>query len=1055
MLMPLPAALKDFPMLPRPPHTETDLLSVQVSSGGVSQGTVNLSTPGGESPTMVNPENRASTITDAPAASPARLEMPTQAMAPASQGLQRIPEVASEVSLVSLAEGASQGLQKIPEVASEVSLVSLDQGELSSSGTHASTGAGIDHQMVENSYQAKFLAEFLKVPEGQSTEQHLAQPRAVFFHRTGTRRQASDFADVEAPNIRKPATPLFIRKLHSTRKSILRSTNFSRTKSDLPLLPALVNQAPTPTPTPTPTVHRRGAAAGDTLYTPTVAAKGSPLSGGATPQSVSFPPSAISGHFFPSSCFPFPVLMAEVEPSEGKEVLEADEESNEKPCGLAGWTKRVEELGLLKAIPQSSQATLPVRDLGISLGYLKQFNDSLTPALQKGDVAALVAKLICPLTARAPIRKKGRFFDLIPASRTGRPSYCIIYSSQSTLPSIVDSLVAHVQADDEANIEEVYVWLDWVAMNPHTPLSAAHDLLVDLRDLVATCRYGAIAVMDSKQQMLMRTWPLFEMWGFLYYGPFPIQMLKIMLRAIAVMDSKQQMLMRTWPLFEMWGFLYYGGVKKLKIMLPKDCSPDTVVKIVNACEPLDLRKSISRRPQDTSRILSEVKGSSGMKLFHKLFRDALQLNVRSSLRWSKDVANLALLSESLLLLGEYGMLLIVLYSIPELNDDDQALQEIREIYAAFDTDDGSGELDEDEFVEVLLMAGFGEEEAKKAFNEEFETWWMATHRQEQKTKPTDQSMKPSALVTLVEKLETFLKRRDLSDAADRIGVLISRYKDQPVLMLKGAGSELLPPPLRYDWKSVVDTVAWKLNVGDLRSAAKLLHALLIWNADLVTEDLVTVTPPDEIEDPYLLLHSLSKHLLLTVELLRTQHAKEQYQSLFNNFVKELENSQNVSLLVANMAVLQKKAMSQDARSLRVATEYLGGLDAKAFLAEMGAKEKAEDSKATKIWEKHAGTRDDSAKVDASNSNLRFVESFCPEKERVSPETHEDGASSNGNSPEKELHSQLGHTIDVLASPRAKSPQALASGKGGRPASGNGGGHWNSATGFKHLKKPRA
>eukprot|EP00798_Chlamydomonas_sp_ICE-L_P004960 gene4960-34740_t len=99
-------------------------------------------------------------------------------------------------------------------------------------------------------------------------------------------------------------------------------------------------------------------------------------------------------------------------------------------------------------------------------------------------------------------------------------------------------------------------------------------------------------------------------------------------------------------------------------------------------------------------------------------------------------------------MGEYGHLQQVMSGIPQLGEDDSTLDDIRAIYKVFDRD-GSGSLDEDEFVAVLSTAGFSFAESLQIFNEvntdgddgvsleEFETWWIATHmHSEQQATPT-------------------------------------------------------------------------------------------------------------------------------------------------------------------------------------------------------------------------------------------------------------------------------------------------------------------------------
>lgn len=54
--------------------------------------------------------------------------------------------------------------------------------------------------------------------------------------------------------------------------------------------------------------------------------------------------------------------------------------------------------------------------------------------------------------------------------------------------------------------------------------------------------------------------------------------------------------------------------------------------------------------------------------------------------------------------GEYGLLFAALSVMPELQVEDMMLEEILTLFKLYDTD-GSGELDEEEFVNALAAAG--------------------------------------------------------------------------------------------------------------------------------------------------------------------------------------------------------------------------------------------------------------------------------------------------------------------------------------------------------------
>ena len=50
-------------------------------------------------------------------------------------------------------------------------------------------------------------------------------------------------------------------------------------------------------------------------------------------------------------------------------------------------------------------------------------------------------------------------------------------------------------------------------------------------------------------------------------------------------------------------------------------------------------------------------------------------------------------------------------------------------------------------------------------------------------------------------------------------------------------SKLPAPPMRGDWKAIVDQLAWKLHVEDFKVANKLLFAFLVDNADALESNL--------------------------------------------------------------------------------------------------------------------------------------------------------------------------------------------------------------------------
>ncbi len=89
---------------------------------------------------------------------------------------------------------------------------------------------------------------------------------------------------------------------------------------------------------------------------------------------------------------------------------------------------------------------------------------------------------------------------------------------------------------------------------------------------------------------------------------------------------------------------------------------------------------------------------------------------RSMLRWGGRLEQVAAYVAILLNGGEYSQLYCTLASMPELAVDEKQFNDIRVIFNMYD-EDGSGELDKEEFVAVLGCAGFDKEEAEQAFEQ--------------------------------------------------------------------------------------------------------------------------------------------------------------------------------------------------------------------------------------------------------------------------------------------------------------------------------------------------
>eukprot|EP00798_Chlamydomonas_sp_ICE-L_P026372 gene26372-17466_t len=136
--------------------------------------------------------------------------------------------------------------------------------------------------------------------------------------------------------------------------------------------------------------------------------------------------------------------------------------------------------------------------------------------------------------------------------------------------------------------------------------------------------------------------------------------------------------------------------------------------------------------------------------------------------------------------------------IPDLSVDEDMLKEIKSIFVFYD-DDGSGELDEDEFVKVLSFAGFREEEASALFHQI----------------NTDGEGGVS--------LEEF----------EACGLLRPMEADEE---FKRKDAQLWPPDLQTQDKVDPDVISWRLAGHDVQGANKLLFELLMMNSVSLSAD---------------------------------------------------------------------------------------------------------------------------------------------------------------------------------------------------------------------------
>eukprot|EP00798_Chlamydomonas_sp_ICE-L_P018954 gene18954-25528_t len=342
-------------------------------------------------------------------------------------------------------------------------------------------------------------------------------------------------------------------------------------------------------------------------------------------------------------------------------------DSKSVPGLVATWIKSAEDKGLI-ATPDPKQASLPSTELGVSLGYLKLLAKSLEVCADGRDTQYLVNKVLNLVTSKPPSNKKGRWPD------------------GGWLEDEPDNSTEY-----QHKLDSTFVWIDFIALCQFRRPNVAADL--NVREMVKAGCFGVQQGADFHSSCRMLVWRLVitTCWSRIYAG------------AAVVLDKELTSVAHAGCLYEAWCFVYYGDITKLTLCLP-DLTVRAVCQFESANEKLDISKGESREPKDATRILTEVKSTVGAKHFHKTIQDALLLVMRSRLRWSKKLQNVALYCGVMLNMGEYGHLQQVLHGIPEINDDDQTLQEIRNIYNVYDTEN-NGDLNESQFAEVLALSG--------------------------------------------------------------------------------------------------------------------------------------------------------------------------------------------------------------------------------------------------------------------------------------------------------------------------------------------------------------
>ena len=469
-----------------------------------------------------------------------------------------------------------------------------------------------------------------------------------------------------------------------------------------------------------------------------------------------------------------------------------------------------------------------------------------------------------------------RLFDLIEL--TGKPDYCISYPWSMPFVEMVKQVEheivkkgggAHGGASGvPASLDSIYVWLDVVALNQHTQFNAQADLSL-VKSLVKVCFQGIVLVVDSS----------------------------------LIAPS------RTWCLFEVWLFVYYEGINKLRVCMPLEIDLDFVAGYEEKVQSLDLTKTESSKPDDKTKILSEIRGSSGVKIMQRSLQEALIVAVRSGLRWGSregdKIYSLGLFAALLLRCSEYHRLQRLLYSIPDIQDDEAMLKEVEDVFLCY-VDGPDDELDESQFCKVLEKSGFEANEVHVIYGEvnsdngpgvgldEFKRWWVASKRLEGGRRPP-LFLTAESLADNLQRLIATLEREGHNDLVTSIELHMASEDFKRGVR---KGHPLPAAELNGDSRAIADQVAWALHNHDYRRAILVLMDVIRWNLDSVD------IPPNQLPRPdrdslsgEAFFLALSLYLEQFALLLKYEQKQSQHSSYFMKFASEMKTPTTLRYLV--------------------------------------------------------------------------------------------------------------------------------------------------------------
>ena len=477
----------------------------------------------------------------------------------------------------------------------------------------------------------------------------------------------------------------------------------------------------------------------------------------------------------------------------------------------------------------ASSSQVSSQTVGISLSYLEAFARTFE-ANQEDDtgVGSTTASIMHKIVLPALQRKTGlktKLLDFVPSDCRGQPQYYISHCWGASLSDMVLSVtmeLAPTPGPAEPPLppgfkDEIFLALDLFTMNLYTTIqvqstlsaSAFESMDHDTHDLITSCSKGLLLVMDRDLLALNRIWILYEIFLATYRS------------------SKSHTFI----------LLAFPGQPPLS----------RIVKMKELFLELDINKAETVFHAHKTHILQQVRKRCGLQRTNGMLVNLLIMALHNKLRWRSGLwgkGTLAAIYWQEPSGSKLRMLRLLLSSIESLNDDESQLRFMKELFISYDTD-GSGELDEEEFVSVLEQAGWDPAAALGAYYSvntdrtggvdiaEFENWFKRQQQDEVSEAKKAQSvveMTRAALKSNIERMPGLMERNGYSELALFFKSATDSCNDAWL-------SKPLPPiVLDAEVTRGLEQVAAKVSVKEYKAACPTAYDLLYGNAQLLDVD---------------------------------------------------------------------------------------------------------------------------------------------------------------------------------------------------------------------------